>query len=220
MRILGINGSPRGQRSLTRALVAAVLEGAQAEGAEVELVDVSTLQIQGCGGCGVCYRTGACVLHDDFPALYARMLDSEGLVFGSPNYFHSVSAQLKLVIDRMSDGVHCHVFHGKYACAVGVAGSPEFHQVTDYLSQLLLMFGATVVGTTGASARDETVMTQANAEAVALGKSLVDAIHCGFTSPEQEAVHRQIRDYFRAIVVANQEIWPHEYQHYQRMGWL
>ena len=40
MRILGISGSPRGHRSGTRRLVERVLEGAQAAGAQVELVDL------------------------------------------------------------------------------------------------------------------------------------------------------------------------------------
>ena len=40
MKILGINGSPRGKNSRTLKLVSAVLDGAKERGAETELVDI------------------------------------------------------------------------------------------------------------------------------------------------------------------------------------
>ncbi|NLZ29269.1 MAG: flavodoxin family protein, partial [Methanomicrobiales archaeon] len=54
MKILGINGSPRGSLSRTRRLVNAVLDGARSAGADVEFVDVCRLDIEYCSGCTVC----------------------------------------------------------------------------------------------------------------------------------------------------------------------
>ncbi len=45
MKIIGINGSPRGNSSRTLKLVEAVLEGAQEHGAETELIDLGALDI-------------------------------------------------------------------------------------------------------------------------------------------------------------------------------
>ena len=62
MKIIGINGSPRGDQSRTRRLVQAVLDGATEAGAETELIDVSTYDLKYCTGCGVCYAQGECRL--------------------------------------------------------------------------------------------------------------------------------------------------------------
>ncbi|HEY3415258.1 MAG TPA: flavodoxin family protein, partial [Armatimonadota bacterium] len=80
MKILGIIGSPKGTNSVTRKLVSAVLDGAQAAGAEVELVDLTTLSIDYCQACGNCYVKGECPQQDDFDALFQKMLDSDGMV--------------------------------------------------------------------------------------------------------------------------------------------
>jgi multimeric flavodoxin WrbA len=66
MKILGINGSPRGSKSQTLRLVNEVLEGAKSMGADVELVDVCKLDIEYCNGCQVCYKKGKCTKEDDF----------------------------------------------------------------------------------------------------------------------------------------------------------
>ncbi|MDD3052247.1 MAG: NAD(P)H-dependent oxidoreductase, partial [Candidatus Cloacimonetes bacterium] len=44
MKIIGINASPKGKESNTLRLVNAVLAGAKDEGAEIEFVDLYTLQ--------------------------------------------------------------------------------------------------------------------------------------------------------------------------------
>jgi multimeric flavodoxin WrbA len=107
MKILGMNGSPRGSKSQTLELVQAVLDGAKAAGADVELVDVCKLKIDYCNACGVCYAEGKCIHEDDFEDQYHKILECDGLVLGSPVYFRSVTAQLKTLIDRMSDAIHC-----------------------------------------------------------------------------------------------------------------
>ena len=50
------------------------------------------------------------------------MMDADGIVLGSPNYINQVTAQLKTVLDRMADSIHCQSFAGKYGCGVCTAG--------------------------------------------------------------------------------------------------
>ena len=100
MRILGICSSPKGSRSTTLRLVQAALEGAGENGAETELVDLCQLDIKYCNACQTCFKTGKCVHKDDFQGLYEKILMADGLILGSPNYFHTVTAQLKTLIDR------------------------------------------------------------------------------------------------------------------------
>ena len=66
MKILGINGSPRGSQSQTLRLVEAVLKGVKVSGAEAELADLCKLEIEYCNACGTCYKTGRCIHEDDF----------------------------------------------------------------------------------------------------------------------------------------------------------
>ena len=111
MRIVALNGSPRGEESQTLQLMLAILEGAQQAGADTEWFDVCKLNIHYCISCDVCHRTGACVHEDDFERLRDKMMEAEAIVFSSPNYFRSVTAQMKTAIDRMADVIHCQLFH-------------------------------------------------------------------------------------------------------------
>ena len=96
MKIIGISASPRGSKSQTLKLVQAALDGAKSAGAQIELVDVCKLKLEFCNACQVCFKTGSCSKKDDFQGLYDRMLSSDGMVLGSPNYFRSVTAQMKI----------------------------------------------------------------------------------------------------------------------------
>jgi multimeric flavodoxin WrbA len=216
----GINGSPKGSKSLTLLLAQAVLDGAKSSGSEVDLVDVCKLKIDYCNACGVCFAKGKCIHEDDFEGLYRRILDCDGLVLASPVYFRSVTAQLKTLIDRMADAIHCQLLTGKYGCAVATAGSPNYAEVTDYLSRIIIGFGAAAVGSVGATPSIPGDMEAKKKEAFKLGQTLADAIRTKRIYPEQEAIHEETRNRFKMLVGMNKDIWTHEYEHWQKMGWL
>jgi multimeric flavodoxin WrbA len=218
LKVLGINASPRGSNSQTLRLVRAALDGAKEFGAETELVDLCRLDIEYCNACGVCFAKGRCIHDDDFEKLYQKILNADGLILGSPNYFHTVTAQMKTMLDRMADTIHCQLLAGKYGCSVATAGSPASDEVTDYLNRILIGFGANVVGQTGASPRLPGAMEAAEKEAFALGQELAVAIRVKRVYPDQEAVHQERQEYFKALVEMNKDIWTHEYEHWKRTG--
>ena len=218
MKIIGINASPRGSKSETLRLVKAVLDGAKASGAETELVDLCKLDVKYCNACGTCFAKGRCIYDDDFADLYQKILDCDGLILGSPNYFHTVTAQMKTMLDRMADTIHCQLLAGKYGCSVATAGSPAYNEVTDYLNKILIGFGANAVGQVGASPRVPGTMESAEKQAFALGQELAEAIMSRKVYPDQEAVHRERGEYFKALVEMNKEIWTSEYEHWKKMG--
>jgi multimeric flavodoxin WrbA len=117
MKVIGLNASPKGKDSNTLRLVNAILAGAKDEGAETELVDIYTLHIGYCTACGTCYAKGECTLLDDFPNLFDRMMNAEGIVLGAPNYIDSVPAPMKALFDRMADAIHCQMLTGKFGCS-------------------------------------------------------------------------------------------------------
>jgi len=219
MKILGICASPRGSKSTTLRLVQALLKGAKEAGAEVELVDVCDLDIKFCNACQVCFKTGVCVHKDDFQGLYDKILAADGLVWGSPNYFRSVTAQMKTLIDRMADAVHCQLLTGKY-CASVASGGSNFDQVTTYLDGLMINFGAFVTGSIGvAMNQGPAAMEDAEKKATLLGKSLAEDIRIKRDYIEQREMQEEIREYFKSLVKINKDSWEHEYEYWNRLNW-
>ncbi len=221
MKILGINASPKGKESETLKLVESVLKGSESEGAETECLDLYQYTIQYCTACGTCYAKGECTLFDDFPELFEKMLDADGIVLGSPNYINSVSAPMKAMFDRMADAIHCQMFHKKFGCSVCTAGGTREDDVVAYMNDVLQTLGATIVGGVGvAIGRDPSKMEPAMAQAYVLGKKLVKSIRGEIEYPEQDVIRAARLDYFRQLVKDNKDRFAHEYDWYVRMGWM
>ena len=221
MKILGISSSPRRKNSRTLKLVQAVLDGARTQGAETELVDICALDINYCIGCQVCFATGECVQTDDLAGLVDKMLSADGIVLGSPVYINSVTAQLKTVIDRMADSIHCQLLSGRYGCAVTTAGGSGDAEVLDYMNYFLNELGVVTVGEVGAVlGRNPAALDPAIDEASKLGTTLVDSIQTKRTYPEQEKEIAERRAFFVRLINANREDWTHQYEYWIEKGWM
>jgi multimeric flavodoxin WrbA len=99
VKILGLLCSPRKQ-SNTGILLDEALLGSRDEGAETEVFSVSGKNIAPCDGCSACGKTGKCHIQDDMQVLYEKMLEADGIIFGTPIYFYGMTAQAKAIIDR------------------------------------------------------------------------------------------------------------------------
>ena len=98
--IVILSGSPR-KNGNTDKLVAAFVEGAESAGKSVKLFRTADMGIAGCLGCGHCHKNdGECVQKDDMPEILEALKVADTLVLASPVYYFSVTAQLKLAIDR------------------------------------------------------------------------------------------------------------------------
>jgi len=98
-KVLGVIGSPR-RGANTETLVRQVLEGAEAEGAVTEPVQLAELRIRACDGCHVCWSGRPCCKDDDMIDLYDAIAESDALVFGTPVYWYGPTAAMKGFIDR------------------------------------------------------------------------------------------------------------------------
>ncbi|MBM4447669.1 MAG: flavodoxin family protein, partial [Chloroflexi bacterium] len=81
-------------------LVQEALAGAQACGAETELITIWDKDIRPCDGCLSCEKTGKCHIKDDVQVIYPKMIAADGIIWGTPVYFWSATAQAKMLIDR------------------------------------------------------------------------------------------------------------------------
>jgi multimeric flavodoxin WrbA len=221
MKIIGINASPKGEKSQTRRLVAGVLEGARQAGADVTLIDLCSLDIAYCTACGTCYAKGECVTDDDYGMLFEKMMDADGIVLGSPNYIDAVTAQMKTMLDRMADAIHCQLFAGKYGCAVCTAGGSHADEVAEYMNTTLLNLGATTVGNVAVLVgADPNAIVAGEKQAKELGKKLAGAIKTKWKDPHQEHHHAERREYFKRLISFNKDIWTHEYEYWKGLGEL
>jgi multimeric flavodoxin WrbA len=221
MKILGINSSPRGKNSRTLKLVDAVLDGARQRGAETELVDIGALDIQYCLGCQVCYAEGECVQEDELSDLWEKMMRADGIVLGSPVYINGVTAQLKTMIDRLADAIHCQMLVGKYGCAVTTAGSSGISEVLGYMKYFLNSLGAVTVGEIGvAVGRNPAALDAAVTEALNLGQTLADAIQNTRHYADQESAIAERGAFFRQLIKANRAAWSHQYDYWMEKGWM
>ncbi|HNX18169.1 MAG TPA: flavodoxin family protein [Methanoregula sp.] len=97
--VIGISGSPR-RHGNTETLLDSFLDGAKDAGASVEKVVLRDITYTACHGCNACHKTGDCVVKDDAPILYDRMMAADCVAVASPIYSMGITAQLKGFIDR------------------------------------------------------------------------------------------------------------------------
>ena len=100
MKILGIVGSKR-KKGNTAALVAEALKAARTEGIETKMIYLGDYDIKGCTGCEGCRDTYACVIKDGMQDIYPLLMESDGLITGSPTYFYNMSSDMKAFIERL-----------------------------------------------------------------------------------------------------------------------
>ena len=99
LKVIGISASPRlnGNSDL---LLRQALAGAESAGAQTEYLRLADFKIAPCIECNSCYKTGRCVVKDDYHIISAKMLDADRLIFATPIFFMTVCAQAKALIDR------------------------------------------------------------------------------------------------------------------------
>jgi multimeric flavodoxin WrbA len=103
MNVLALQASPRKEGN-TVTLARAFLEGLKSGGVKrVSEVFLDELEIHPCTNCDACRREGGpfCVFDDGMSPLYRRFIEADLVVLASPVYWWSISAQLKLFIDRL-----------------------------------------------------------------------------------------------------------------------
>ena len=121
MKILAINGSPKGNRSNTWKLTKRFLEGMAAgirENAEaspvgqngerplrelqVEALQINALEIHPCLGCFSCWNKtpGTCCIKDDMEEVIQKILWADVVIWSFPLYYYTVPGGMKNLIDR------------------------------------------------------------------------------------------------------------------------
>jgi multimeric flavodoxin WrbA len=102
MKVIAFNGSGRKDGN-TATLIDNVFGELQKEGIETELFQLAGKKIRGCVACYKCFQNKdqKCSAKSDvLNECIDKMLESDGIILGSPTYFANVSTEMKALIDR------------------------------------------------------------------------------------------------------------------------
>lgn len=98
--VILIQGSPRPDGNCG-ILAGWAADAAKKRGRTIEIIYPHDLDIHCCIGCYQCYNTGTCVFDDDMTEIIEAVRGARLIIVCSPVYTNTVTAGLKLVIDRM-----------------------------------------------------------------------------------------------------------------------
>lgn len=133
--MLVVNCSPR-ENGQTAKLLEAVGRGAEKGGMRIEEFRVEGRSIHPCRGCGVCETNDVCVIGDDMEELYQLLKIADAVVFGTPVYWFGMTAQAKIVLDRM----HACKTKDIKAKVGGIIVAADSSGVIDTIKDLLMAF--------------------------------------------------------------------------------
>ena len=105
MKILAFNGSPR-LKGNSATMLEHAINGARAQGAEVELFNLYKMQFSGCISCFSCKRLGEkrstlCAVKDDLRPVLEKVRDIDAPLIATPVYYGCESAACRALIERL-----------------------------------------------------------------------------------------------------------------------
>jgi multimeric flavodoxin WrbA len=114
---------------------------------ECEIVALTDYHLAMCRGCKACFNKGEefCPLKDDRDMLIGKMVESDGVVFASPNYSYQVSATMKQFLDRLGFVFHRPRFFGKTFTSIVAQGIWGGSKIVTYLDFAGMGLGFNVV---------------------------------------------------------------------------
>ena len=108
MKILLINGSPKGKRSNSLKLAYSFIEGFKngctddKESISIDELHVASMNIAACKGCFACWQKtpGICCIKDDMQTVIGKLIEADLILWSFPLYYFNVPGILKNLIDR------------------------------------------------------------------------------------------------------------------------
>lgn len=141
MNITVLESSPH-KTGASNTLADYFIKGAEEAGHNIHILDVGHMDIHPCKGCYRGKDTGRCLFrNDDVYKIEQELIDTDMIVYVTPVYFYDMSAQLKLLVDRL----HCFYKHlmGKKSLLIATAWRSDdevmtylrnlYHGIADYL---------------------------------------------------------------------------------------
>ncbi len=149
MLIIGLNGSPN-KSGNTKYLLTHLLDKAESMGASTKIMNVHEIIASTNGFCTACSSPckGICYKDTKLEEAFEIMKKADGIIFGSPVYFGTVSAQMKAMFDMSRKLRSEKSLYNKIAAGITVGASKFGGQETTIktLHDIMLVQGMIIVG--------------------------------------------------------------------------
>jgi len=99
VRIIALLGSPLLEGNTAKLLDRAI-QGARDAGADVEKIEVTTLNFKACREIFYCREHETCAMKDDMTAIYEKFREIDGVIMGTPIMTMGIPGVLKSFMDR------------------------------------------------------------------------------------------------------------------------
>ncbi len=128
--IVVLESSPH-KKGASNTLADYFIKGAGESGHTVHVMDVAHMDIRPCAGCYAGKKEGHCMVHkDEMWRIEQALAKTDMVVYVTPVYFYDMSAQLKLVVDRL----HC--FYGNLLGGKSLLLATAWRQDDEVMSYL------------------------------------------------------------------------------------
>ncbi len=205
MKVLSINGSPHLNGCTDRALKE-VEQTLEAQGIEVERINIGNKDIRGCIACNYCRTHGKCVFNDIVNETAPKFAEAAGIVVGSPVYYAGANGQVLSFLDRLFYSTSG-VFEKAMKVGAAVVSSRRAGSTSafDEINKYFTITSMPVVSSTywnevhGFTAED----VEADAEGLQtmrnLGRNMAFLVKAIAASDEKEGIPAQERTFFTSF---------------------
>lgn len=105
VKAMFFNGSPRKNKN-TADMLQSAMRGAEAAGAETELIHLYDIDFKGCKSCFACQlknakTDGVCAIRDGLRPLLEKAREADVIVVGSPVYFSYPTGETRSFLERL-----------------------------------------------------------------------------------------------------------------------
>ncbi len=104
MKVLLINTSNRKKNTFN--LLSSIGSLLNETGFDTEIISLKDYKLEFCSGCECCILKDKCYIDDDVNIIMRKIIESDGLIIGTPVYLNNMSGILKTFLDRTCKWFH------------------------------------------------------------------------------------------------------------------
>lgn len=101
MKVLMVNGSPKGDKGGTYLALCQAKKALEEEGVEVQIFNLGAKPMNDCIACNKCRELGRCVFEDSVNQFVRLAREADGFIFASPVYFAHPNGRILSFLDRV-----------------------------------------------------------------------------------------------------------------------
>ncbi|MCL2130571.1 MAG: flavodoxin family protein [Treponema sp.] len=144
-KVLLINGSSR--KKNTYSILVQIGQILKKYDIDSEILNMFDYKLDDCTGCDeICIKKDGCNISDDMPVIMKKIIESDGIVFGTPVYLGGVTSKLKTFIDRTNTWFHKPELAGKPVFSVITTATTGIKETCNFLDQYAVRLGARKAG--------------------------------------------------------------------------